>query len=303
MLNAFPAAGMLVALLLGPPGVPAGSYSGSTDPVALGRVVLLPFLDNTQAPTSAARPADASRQPSDSEISREAALSLVEAECRMRGIEYVRRAELAAALAPLKLALAREEERTPARLKALASSLKANYVVTGIIQQARADWRRRGLLGEATAEARVQVRVFDVRAGRYVDGIELTATADARSKTTPSKSALRTQRVRAQSVRDATRKALEAWAKPYPLLYEEDPGEEFVVYPSRPETSTSAATTPKPSDTSGASLPTNPVLFKLAGGQQVQGKIEKYEYGIYTVMTEQGRVFIAREHVLGMTPR
>jgi len=298
MPSAFTAAGLILSLVGAPFGPPAATHIAITDPVALGRVVILPLLDHSGVPERSATKIGPSDPQATGDQGREAALAAVEAEFRMRGIEYVRRAELAAALAALKLDPAREEERAPARLKVLAGALKADVVLTGVIEQASAGWRRRGVLGEGTAEARVRFRLFDARTGREMDGVELTGTSDARAKTPPTRSDSRLQKLRAQAVREATTKALAAFLQPYPPLYSEDPGEAFVVYATRPDAEGRAKPAAPAPD-----LPKTPVLFKLVGGGEVEGRVEKFEYGIYTVMTAKGRVYLGQEHVLAMTPK
>lgn len=297
MHRSFSAVGLFLCLIAAPNPAPAAEPNrGSSDPSTLGPVILLPLIDRApRRPEAGERPAgEAARE----EPCREAALSRIERAFRQHGIEYVRRAELAAALAALKLGLDREGERTPGRLKVLAGALKARYIVTGTIEQAGGDWRRRGLLGEAKAEARVALSVFDAQAGRAREGAELTATAVTRSKTPPSRSDSRLQKLCNQAVREATERALDAFLKPYPRVFAEDPGEAFVVYPTRPGGATPAA----PVAGAAPPLPTTPVRFKLVGGQQIEGTIEKFSDGIYTVMTPKGRLYLAQEHVLALSP-
>jgi hypothetical protein len=304
MVRAISTAGLLLTLALAPRGALAAVFSaGTSDPRALGRVVILPFLDSSQAGGAGDERQDDAGQEADAALDREAALAQVEARFRMHGIEYVRRAELAAAVARLSFVPTREADRAPARLKALASALAARTVVTGIIREASADSRRRGLLGEGKAEATVQILLFDAHTQQFSQERELTATAAARTKQLPSRSPSRMAKLRARVVREATEKALAVFLKPYPLLYEEDPGETFVVYPTRHATGTSAAPTAAAPSAATPAFSSNPFLFTLTGGKKIEGKIQKLENGFYTVLTEQGKAVIAREHVLSMTEK
>jgi hypothetical protein len=259
-------------------------------------VVILPFHDRIANGGAESERKEPAEEGDAGAPYREAALALVEARFRMHGIEYVRRPELAAALARLKLLPERAEDRAPARLRALAHALAARAVITGVIEQASGDWRRRGVLGEGKAEATVRLQIFDVRTGRFAEGGELTATAIARSKEIPSRSSSRAQKLRARAVREATNKSLAAFLKPYPTLYEKDPGETFIVYATPAGSDTSAAT----AAAARPAFPTTPVVFTLTSGARVEGKIQKIEHGIYTVLTEKGKVVIAQEYVLSM---
>src|SRR5687768_9738905 len=105
MLHAIATVGLVLSLAPAPWGAPSADRpGGDTDPRALGRVVILPFLDSTDegevdSGRQKARGASASGS-----LNAAAAMALVEARFRVHGIEYVRRAELAATLSTQKFA-------------------------------------------------------------------------------------------------------------------------------------------------------------------------------------------------------
>jgi hypothetical protein len=209
----------LLALAICPRVATAGDTDSiRRDPKELGRVVLYPFLD-----------VSGDRQEAMEEY-RETALSEVEERFRRHGVAYFKREELSKALAELKLVPTAEEDRTKTKLKLLADTLKARYVITGTIHNSTSDSRKRGLFGEETKEgqAKVQFRVFDAKSERYIEEMELTASSKARAKGFTQGIFSRANKLRVKAVRDATKKAMAAFLKSYPQVYDQDPGESFL---------------------------------------------------------------------------
>jgi hypothetical protein len=203
------------------------------DPKGLGRVVIVPFLDLS------------GEQHEAKEQYRETALGEVEKRFRKYDIAYVPREETQAALTALKLDSTDEEDRTRASMKTIADYLRARYVVTGTIHDANSGWRQRGFLGGQTkaGQAKVQFRVFDATMGRFAEALEGTVTATARAKAFSSGAFSRASKLRMKAVKDATKKAMLPFLKPYPKVHDEDPAEEKeeVHEPITAGTPTSAA--------------------------------------------------------------
>jgi len=220
MRRALPLAAALLALALCPRVATAKDTDSGLrrDPKELGRVIILPFLDIS-----------GERQEAKDEY-RETALSEVEGRFRKHAIPYFKREELSTALTELKLVPTDEEDRAKAKLKLLAEHLKARYVITGTIHDAKSGLRKRGFFGEETkaGQAKVQFRVFDASTGRYAEEMELTATSTARASALTQGIFSRANKLRVKAVRDATKKAMAAFLKPFPKVHDEDPGESFL---------------------------------------------------------------------------
>jgi len=183
------------------------------NPKELGRVVIVPFLDQ----------AGEKRESKDEY--RDTALEEVETRFKKYEIDYVPQDEVKHAMGDLHMVATDEEDRTKAKFKSLADTLKARYVVTGIIFDTNSDFRRKGSLGSErkTGEAKVQFRVFDAKEGRYAEELELTATSAARARAFESPLFRRAGKLRVKAVRDATMNAMAAFLKPYPKVHDEVP--------------------------------------------------------------------------------
>jgi len=186
------------------------------DAKELGRIAIVPFLDLS-----------GERQEEKDEY-RKTALSEVEERCLRYEIAFVPADELERAMAALKMSPKDEEDRTKSRLGELAKQVKARYVVTGTIHDAKSEIKQRGSLGDArkTGQAKVQFRVLDVEAGLWDENKELTATSTARAGAFSSNLFTRANKLRVKAVRDATKKAMAAFLEPYPKLHEDLPDKE-----------------------------------------------------------------------------
>lgn len=188
---------------------------GKRAPSELGKVVIVPFIDLS-----------GERQEEKDEY-RVTALGEVEERFQKYEIAFATREETEAALREVAINPKDEEDRTKPKFAALAERLKARYVVTGILHDAKSGISQRGAFGAATkaGQAKVQFRVFDATTGQYRDELELTATSTARASGLTSSVFTRSNKLRVKAIRDATQKAMAAFLKPYPKVHDKLPDE------------------------------------------------------------------------------
>lgn len=177
------------------------------DARSLGRIAIVPFLDIS-----------GEQQEARAQY-RETALSEVMERCKKYEIAFVPPADTAAAMDELKMSAADQEDRTKARFKELADRLKVRYVLTGVIYDAKSELRQNtGFEPPKAGQAKVQIKVFDASSGRYAEELEATATSTARGGLLH-----RANKLRVKAVRDATKKAMAPFLKPFPKLHDEAP--------------------------------------------------------------------------------
>lgn len=183
---------------------------GKHSPSELGKVVIVPFIDIS------------GERQEDRDEYRSTALAEVEERFQKYEITFATREETEAAMREVSLNPKDEEDRTKPKFAALAAQLKASFVVTGILHDAKSGISQRGAFGAATkaGQAKVQFRVFEAATGQYRDDLEMTATSTARANALTSSVFTRSNKLRVKAIRDATQKAMATFLKPYPKVHD-----------------------------------------------------------------------------------